>query len=309
MALARRDDATPLWLRATLSYRQRIPNHLGKQRLLRALFRLRALSSRPIPSTMTNGAVVALDPAEFGVVHSVSWRCLVDRHWEPEVEKELRERLSDGDVAFDVGANLGYFSAVMAQAVGRDGEVAAFEPVGTTFRRLEETRRWSSLPQIKAFNVAVGDHEGTVRLWHARESSAIASTSYRVPGGRQETVELGTIDGYVTAGTVRPPRLIKIDVEGHELDVVRGAMGTIRTYLPDLIFEVNPLMAGGAGWDISDIRDLVTRSAPYRFKRIDTGESVDVGPLDVAGDHVDVVAYVPQSASSAQPSPSRSQTP
>jgi FkbM family methyltransferase len=244
---------------------------------------------------MINGCVVALDPAEFSTPYSVSWICLTTREWEPQVEVELRRRLRAGDVAFDVGANLGYFSAVMAEAVGAGGEVAAFEPMPSTFRRLEATQRWNTLKSMRAFNLAIGDHSGTVPVWHTRSSSALASMSYREAGSRQHEVALETLDNLVAEGIVRPPTLIKIDVEGHELGVLQGAVNTIQAHRPDLIFEINPQMSRRAGWSFADVRRLLVGVAPYSFHVLGTGEGIDVGDLDVIGDHVDVVAHAPRS--------------
>lgn len=72
-------------------------------------------------------------------------------------------------------------------------------------------------------------------------------------------------DALVANGQVTRPALIKIDVEGHELDVLRGARATIADASPTIVFELNDRAATAAGWRLADAAELRTSVSDYRF--------------------------------------------
>src|SRR4051794_14871283 len=80
---------------------------------------------------------------------SVGWTCFQARVWEPHVERALNRLLGRGDVGYDIGANLGYFSAVMARAVAPTGVVVSLEPVAETFARLVLCRELNAMPHMR----------------------------------------------------------------------------------------------------------------------------------------------------------------
>ena len=163
---------------------------------------------------------------------------------EPPVSRLLVERLAPGMVVFDVGAQYGYHSLVAAELVGASGTVVAFEPGRDALRLL--SRNAEHAPNLAVENVAVGDRSGTIELqdFGARSSSlnTIRSTA-RIPAnerrqlrGVRYPVGVTTIDDYV-AGTGLTPDVVKIDVEGAELAVVRGMAGTLRRAAPIVTLE------------------------------------------------------------------------
>src|SRR5947208_3014753 len=119
----------PLWLRMSCAYEAQFRNHVGKRTILRALFRTAALWGRPFVARMQNGILLAIAPAEALEPWSVGWSCFRSGVWEPHIERALNRFLRPGDVGYDIGANLGYFSAVMGRAVGPTGVVVSLEPV------------------------------------------------------------------------------------------------------------------------------------------------------------------------------------
>jgi FkbM family methyltransferase len=251
----------PLWARGYLAYERRMPNHRGKATLLRLLVRSAALRGRPFAWRVRSGALMALSPLEGLAPHlTAGWACLREGEWEPHVERCLRELLAPGDVAFDVGANLGYFSAVMAQAVGAGGAVYAFEPTPPAFERLLLCRELNGFAQLHPLPLAVGREDATAELRYDPRLTAMASLHTDV--GVSATVTVRTIDGMVAAGELPLPRLLKLDVEGHELAVLEGARETIAAARPAIVFEVNDALSRTAGWRLDDVRGLLEG---YRF--------------------------------------------
>ena len=291
-------DVCPRWARFSLTYERSFPNHPGKRTLLRAVYRLANRAGRPFVWRMKNGALLAISPAEgLAPYETVGWSCFQRGVWEPHVERALRAFLGTGDTAYDVGANLGYFSAVMAQAVGVTGRIIAFEPVPETFARLSICKEINRYPHLTPLQVAAGATNGTITLALDPRFPGDASAHQR-PGRVERlrvTVPMRRLDDLVGAKEIPPPSLLKIDVEGYELSVLKGATQILARYRPVLIFELNATMSAQAAWNASDLSALLEEMAPYRFFLL--GEH-DPQPVELAdlrleeGSYVDVLAHV-----------------
>jgi FkbM family methyltransferase len=146
---------------------------------------------------------------------------------EDHIRKTIRETVAAGDVCFDVGANIGYFSSIIAKLVGREGRVVAFEPVPETFEILRSN---AALAQesgltITPIRAAVSSEEGVLSIQRQRFSTQHTVTADRtVCAHASNWVRSRTIDQQIIeAGDRQPVALLKIDVEGHELPVLEGA--------------------------------------------------------------------------------------
>lgn len=144
----------------------------------------------------------------------------------------LRAYLRSGDLFVDVGANIGVYSLWAAETAGV--EVVAFEPSSATHARAVENVELNRLgDRVRVLRKAVGAAPGEVRLTTVHEAIN------RVTANRSEASEpvtQATLDAELGR---RAPALIKIDVEGAELDVLRGASASITRHRPALIVEVN----------------------------------------------------------------------
>lgn len=128
---------------------------------------------------------------------------------------EIEERLWDGIlgyVGFDVGANVGQSYVLFMRR--RFEVVYAFEPAAEAFEELRQH-------QVAAHNIAVSDHDGEV-TFNAEERGMLSCID---PGARI-TVPCRTLDGL--AKELAKPDFVKIDVEGHEVEVVQGGLDTLR---------------------------------------------------------------------------------
>ena len=142
---------------------------------------------------------------------------------EPGVRRVIRALLRPGMRAADVGANVGLLTLAMAAAVGPSGRVRAFEPEARVRDQLAKTLHLNGLAQVSLSAAAVGAEAGRI-VFH--ESPVIGHSSlYALPdeeraGERRVEVEVVALDDMVPAGEGLD--LVKIDVEGAELDVLRG---------------------------------------------------------------------------------------
>ena len=135
--------------------------------------------------------------------------------------------LTQGVCLVDVGANVGAWSI---RASKYYESVYAFEPNRKFFSRLERNIRLNRLYNVHPYNVALGDTDGisTQRVIHVEE---LARTTGVMGDARVQTRRL---DGFDLL-----PSIIKIDVEGAAIQVIRGALGTIRAHRPIIIIETH----------------------------------------------------------------------
>ncbi|MET0619006.1 MAG: FkbM family methyltransferase [Thermoanaerobaculia bacterium] len=151
--------------------------------------------------------------------------------------RALLERLAPGDAAVDVGANKGAYLYWMRRAVGPGGSVIAFEPQAGLARYLENVRTCLGWENVSVREVALSDSAGRKSLhvpgW---ENSPGASLEIAV-GGNAREVDVDTLDHQLEGAGLPRIALVKVDVEGHELAVFRGAEQTLSSSRPALLFE------------------------------------------------------------------------
>jgi FkbM family methyltransferase len=158
---------------------------------------------------------------------------------EPEFHK-LAEWVSEGDCVLDIGANLGVFTAALSQLVGPRGHVLAFEPVPETFRLLAFNSRLFAYPNVTLFNAAASDRSGLVGMEMPFSGTGLPDIYLAhivdKPTGRR--VFALPIDALRIPTKVS---FIKIDVEGHELSVLKGMEKLLTEQGPLLVVEGNDL--------------------------------------------------------------------
>lgn len=161
---------------------------------------------------------------------------------EPEFAR-LGEWLREGDWVIDIGANIGHYTLRMAELVGRGGRVLAFEPVPETFELLTANVSAVGARNVSLFNVAVSARAAVLALSMPRFDSGLVNyymagltSTAKVacdPGTEFEVLTLA-LDALVLPRRIA---LIKIDVEGHELNVLQGMEALLRREHPFLIVE------------------------------------------------------------------------
>jgi FkbM family methyltransferase len=177
----------------------------------------------------------------------------------------LKQIIRPGDLIVDAGANIGTHTIFFAKTVGPTGVVLAFEPQRVFFQTLCANLALNGLTNTHCYQAALGDVEDTIIVPPLDYSKEINLAALSLEGHQQgERVRLTTLD------SINAPRcrLIKIDVEGMELAVLRGAARWIREFRPALYVE-NERAAKSAGL-IAHILELGYRlywHAPPMFQR------------------------------------------
>jgi FkbM family methyltransferase len=158
---------------------------------------------------------------------------------EPEVQGLLADVLRRGDVFYDIGANIGFFALIAARLVHPTGIVYAFEPAPAQAATLRRNAEMNGLFNIVVREEAVFSSSGTGRF---RIDSDPVGGRVASPNGAEDRdirVRLVTIDELVQAGAVRPPNIVKLDVEGAEVEAIRGMRLTIEESLPLIVCEMH----------------------------------------------------------------------
>lgn len=161
---------------------------------------------------------------------------------EPHLREIIRQYVSDGDTVYDVGANLGYVSLLLARQVGPRGRVIAFEPVPKNLDFLRQTIAINQLTTINVIDAAASDASGHAIIRMGTNLSTPSMVWHRKdPTSIEITVRTVAIDELVQAGEVEPPQFVKIDVEGAEGLVLRGMRNTIASSKPILVIECSDI--------------------------------------------------------------------
>jgi FkbM family methyltransferase len=161
--------------------------------------------------------------------------------YERAVQDVLVELVQPGDVVWDIGAHVGYFTLLLSHLVGPSGKVVAFEPVSDNRLRLEESLRLNGVANVVVRCEAAGSSCGQVML-HSRGSSL----TWTLRGDEVDptavlSVPSVTLDEVAAKG--EPPALLKIDAEDAEVDVLRGATTLLAHHRPYIVVElVDPAM-------------------------------------------------------------------
>jgi len=146
----------------------------------------------------------------------------------------LRRRLTQDDFLLDVGANVGHLGLLLSDIVN-PRNIAEFEPTPLTFQRLTDNWLANGFATDKLFGVAVGNEDGTIEFPDLTHPGTMNSRSALAGAKKLCNVPIRPLDSYRELWKGKPIGLLKIDVEGFELDVFRGASETLRQDRPRLI--------------------------------------------------------------------------
>jgi FkbM family methyltransferase len=193
---------------------------------------------------------------------------------EQHIVRWMSQLLSPGGTFFDVGAHYGWISMLAAHCVGRSGRVVAFEPSPVLADILSYHKRVNRMQHVELVSKAVSDINAKHvpfflvngglsfrnSLTIGADVTAYVSTSEKT----RHEVDAITLDRFVES-TGSTPHVIKIDVEGAELLVLRGAEQLLRRFRPHLIVGVHPYWLPRSQ-TVGEIFDLLRRRHGYQVK-------------------------------------------
>jgi FkbM family methyltransferase len=184
---------------------------------------------------------------------------LAGKPWAPGATQELEKHLARGDTALDIGAHIGSLTVVMAREVGREGTVYAFEPQRKIYRELVHNLELNELPNVVPLRFALSESAGIIEM-----DPAVAHDGRVGVGKGGDEVEARTIDSFGFSQV----SLMKIDVEGHEVEVLRGAEKTIRALHPVILVEVRG--------DTREVVAQILKGHGYAIRKISFGDYIAI---------------------------------
>lgn len=200
-----------------------------------------------------DGSQWAYTPGLFG---SALWAEYGAPYEKEEIDL-LTGLLPAGGTLVDIGANIGLHSIKLSQRV--DGlRVFGFEPVGASIATLRRNAARNGIgDRLSVQQIAISDHEGELRLTAGFQmGNFVVPDGAKVADAASETVPTKPLDSVIDALTDRID-LIKCDVEGHELSVLRGAVRTLERHRPQVFIEIMEQRTRRYGYRATEIFDLL----------------------------------------------------
>lgn len=190
-----------------------------------------------------------------------AYRKLFNIDYEAAFDRRVQSRIQPGDTVWDVGANIGYYAVIFADLAGPDGKVVAFEPSPASLPELREAVAMRDNVTIEA--VALSNEGGQTSFFvNAGGNTVVDGFSRESAGEGSVEIEVECLTGDAMA-VKHPPNLIKIDVEGFEVEVVEGLRDTLRNpALHTVAVEVHFLVLAERGRPdgATAIRDMLVTS-------------------------------------------------
>ena len=180
-----------------------------------------------------------------------------------------RKLVRPNDIVFDVGANFGWYTALLASRVRPKGKVHAFEPLPSVAQMTRETVAMNNLEDVVVVTTeGLGSKCGTFTVFTFKE----------LPHGHASATDLGradavphvcritTLDDYVAKQQVEQIDFLKVDVEGHELEVFKGATRTLsEANAPIIAFEINVRCLRDRGLAAYQVSDMLRQCGYTHF--------------------------------------------
>jgi FkbM family methyltransferase len=245
------------WLRT-------LPEFRGRDRLGSIVLRGAAPPSGVIRCVIGDGLNFDARMSDDG-----SWVDLFFLQYEPPSLAPILEAfLESGSTFVDVGANVGIYTAWASRCVGGSGRVFAFEPVPATRGYLEHVVAINALANVRVVPKALGAGPGSVSLWVVPHASGLTSAIAPADASSAQhfSVPMSTLDNELCTAGGSPPALVKIDVEGYEMAVLRGAVRTLAAGDgPAVVFETQHDLFVRAGERFADLPGWFEDRFGYRL--------------------------------------------
>ena len=209
------------------------------------------------------GALLAVDPDNWDVFTRM---ILKGGTWDRLVIEACIGCLHPGDVFYDLGANVGYMSIEAASLFQDTIKICAFEPQPNLAQVAAISARLNNFRNVSIYDIMLGKEGGTANLFipaHCVHASSISRES----NARSITCRVEALDELVSNGNIPQPDLVKIDVEGGELNVFQGMKNIIQEVTPYIIFEADDNM-NRFGYNREDLINYILSLADYQFFHI-----------------------------------------
>jgi FkbM family methyltransferase len=209
----------------------------------------------PLKVRMPEGGIFLAHGDEMGYA-------VITDTFERNERSALLKLIHSGMIVLDVGANQGYYTLMLSRIVGPSGMVFAFEPAQKEFEKLKRNVLENKLVNVSCENTAIGSQEARVDFFEGPSSmgsyGSLRPLAEEVTmKTRKSSVEMTTLDDFVAGKALQNVHFIKIDVEGGELDVLRGAHHTLEKFKPIIMCEIADVRTKQWGYSAAEIYDFL----------------------------------------------------
>ncbi len=223
--------------------------------------------------------------------------------YEPATIRLYQKFVSPGDTVLDIGANIGAHALPLAQRVGTTGKVIAFEPTDFAYSKLQKNLQLNPklTDTLVLEQLMLTDNDNNVSEKAIYSSWPLVDTkevhenhlgSAKSTSGSQAV----TLDTYLQQKAIGTIHFIKLDVDGFECDVLRGALSTLQKHKPIIFMELAPYVFAERGHSLNELLDLI-QQAGYQFYQLGTRQALSMDPtylnrLIPTGSSMNVMACV-----------------
>jgi FkbM family methyltransferase len=227
---------------------------------------------KPVRVEVERRVNLLLDPKDL-----IGAEILITGGWQPEVWRSISEGLSEGAVFFDVGAHIGYDTLKGSVKVGEGGKVVSFEPNPVTLMQLRANIAASHAANVIVEPIACTDQEQALTFYDSTSEGNSGASSLSLANADEAgrgtlpslTVRGRPIDNVVRELGLSRLDVMKVDVEGAEYLVLRGARETLRRFHPKLVMEVVPYQLANMHATVGDVVSFLKELGYGPGKRVD----------------------------------------
>lgn len=150
----------------------------------------------------------------------------------------MEDLVKPGWTAIDAGANYGWHAIHLAKWVGAEGRVYAFEPVPASFQELAENIELNRCRNLKAYDLALGNQEGQIPMMVPAIPLGAGAASQFLDMGEKFLVPVQKLDDFLDRQGIDRVDFLKADIEGGELNLLRGAVNLLSRLRPTILLEI-----------------------------------------------------------------------
>lgn len=162
---------------------------------------------------------------------------------EGKIKQAFLDLIQDGDIVIDVGANIGEYSLIAAQKVKQNGQVISIEPLKETVQTLKNNFQLNNFSNFEIINKVIGNETKKVNLYKQLDGGTMGFVDSSLTGrnfNKAGEVEMTTIDEILLTRNLENVKVMKIDIEGYEFELLKGAKESLKNKkIKNLIIEVH----------------------------------------------------------------------